>query len=206
MRRRHLLQGSATALLPASAHASTIHARPNIVYIHSHDSGRYLSPYKSGVPAPAIARLAQQGVLFHQVFSGAPVCSPSRAAMLTGQPAHRSGMNGLAHRGFSLNDPQQLIFRYLQRYGYGQSIPLIHPGDRIGSSTLTIDPDRLAAVVITDEPDRNAAFAEPDTTARQIAGHVMDLFEHEVKQGRLPPLSCRYRAVSGTLPMLCWRG
>ena len=118
MKRRHLSQASASTLLPASAHASTLQTRPNIVYIHSHDSGRYLSPYKSGVPAPAITHLAQQGVLFHQVFSGAPVCSPSRAAMLTGQPAHCSGMNGLAHRGFSLNDPRQLIFRSLQRYGY----------------------------------------------------------------------------------------
>lgn len=69
----------------------------------------------------------------------------------------------------------------------GQVIPLIHPGDRIGSGTLSIDLDRLAAVVITDEPDRNAPFAEPDGIARQIAGHVMEFFAHEVKQGRLPP-------------------
>ncbi|ARW49317.1 Succinyl-CoA:acetate CoA-transferase [Acetobacter pasteurianus] len=68
-----------------------------------------------------------------------------------------------------------------------QIIPLLHPGDRIGSGTLPIDIDRLAAVVVTDEPDRNAPFAEPDATARQIAGHVMDFLEHEVKQGRLPP-------------------
>lgn len=135
MKRRHLLQGSASALLPVSAHASTARTRPNIVYIHSHDSGRYLSPYKSGVPAPALARLAQQGVLFHQVFSGAPVCSPSRAAMLTGQPAHRSGMNGLAHRGFSLNDPRQLIFRYLQQYGYQAILT--------GMQHVAADPDTL---------------------------------------------------------------
>lgn len=69
----------------------------------------------------------------------------------------------------------------------GQVIPLMRPGDRIGSSTLPINLDRLAAVVITDEPDRNAPFAEPDTTAREIAGHVMEFFEHEVRQGRLPP-------------------
>lgn len=69
----------------------------------------------------------------------------------------------------------------------GQAIPLLRPGDRIGGGTLSIALDRLAAVVITDEPDRNAPFAEPDTTARQIAGHVMEFFEHEVRQGRLPP-------------------
>lgn len=70
---------------------------------------------------------------------------------------------------------------------HGQCIPLLHPRDRIGGEALSIDPDRLAAVVITDEPDRNAPFAEPDTTARQIAGHVMDFFDHEVRHGRLPP-------------------
>lgn len=69
----------------------------------------------------------------------------------------------------------------------GQIIPLLHPGDRIGNGTLAIDLNRLVAVVVTDEPDRNAPFVEPDTTARQIAGHVMEFFAHEVKQGRLPP-------------------
>ncbi|NHN89993.1 acetyl-CoA hydrolase/transferase family protein [Acetobacter conturbans] len=68
----------------------------------------------------------------------------------------------------------------------GQPIPLLHPGDRIGSGTLPIDTDRLAAVVVTDEPDRNAPFAEPDETARQIAGHVLEFLDHEVSQGRLP--------------------
>ena len=65
-------------------------------------------------------------------------------------------------------------------------IPLRHPADRIGATTLPINRDRLAAVVITDEPDRNAPFAQPDETARQIAGHVLDFLQYEVKKGRLP--------------------
>jgi N-sulfoglucosamine sulfohydrolase len=51
--------------------------RPNIVYIHSHDTGRYLSPYGQFVPSPNIERLAQEGVLFRKAFSAAPTCSPA---------------------------------------------------------------------------------------------------------------------------------
>ena len=78
--------------------------RPNVLYIHSHDTGRYVQPYGHAIPTPAMQRLAEQGVLFRQAFSAAPTCSPSRAGLLTGQCAHSAGMIGLAHRGFSLHD------------------------------------------------------------------------------------------------------
>jgi len=92
--------------------------RPNIIYIHSHDSGRYLSPYGQAVPTPNLQRLAQEGIVFRNAFSAAPTCSPSRAALLTGLYPHSSGMLGLAHRGFSLNDYQQHIVHTLKPAGY----------------------------------------------------------------------------------------
>lgn len=91
---------------------------PNIIYIHSHDSGRYLQPYGHSVPTPHLQRLASEGVLFRRAFSAAPTCSPSRAALLTGQCAHSSGMLGLAHRGFSLNDYNQHLVHALRTKGY----------------------------------------------------------------------------------------
>ncbi len=91
---------------------------PNILYLHSHDTGRYLEPYGFGVPAPNLRRLATEGVLFRQAFTAAPTCSPSRAALLTGQSAHASGMTGLAHRGFRLNDYKQHILYPLRGGGY----------------------------------------------------------------------------------------
>ena len=66
--------------------------RPNVLYLHSHDTGRYVQPYGYDVPTPNIQRLAEQGILFRQAFCAAPTCSPSRAALLTGQCAHSSGM------------------------------------------------------------------------------------------------------------------
>ena len=58
---------------------------PNIVYVHSHDTGRYVQPYGHPVPTPNIQRLANQGLLFRHAFCAAPTCSGSRACLLTGQ-------------------------------------------------------------------------------------------------------------------------
>jgi len=96
--------------------------RPNILYIHSHDTGRYLQPYGYAIPTPNIQRLADEGVLFRQAFCAAPTCSPSRAALLTGQCAHSSGMLGLAHRGFRLNDYGQHIINVLRPHGYTSAL------------------------------------------------------------------------------------
>ena len=79
-------------------------ARPNILYLHSHDTGRFVQPYGHQVPTPNIQRLADQGMLFREAFCAAPTCSGSRAALLTGQWTHTNGMTGLAHRGWMLND------------------------------------------------------------------------------------------------------
>ncbi|HHW08389.1 MAG TPA: sulfatase [Firmicutes bacterium] len=95
---------------------------PNIVYIHSHDTGRYIQPYGHAVPTPHLQALAEEGVLFRRAFCAAPTCSPSRAALLTGQAPHSSGMLGLAHRGFSLNDYSQHIVHTLRRTGYTSAL------------------------------------------------------------------------------------
>jgi N-sulfoglucosamine sulfohydrolase len=92
--------------------------RPNIVYLHSHDTGRYIQPYGHPVAMPNYQRLADEGVLFRQAFCAAPTCTPSRAALLTGQSPHASGLLGLAHRGFRLNDPKQHLAHTLKAVGY----------------------------------------------------------------------------------------
>lgn len=76
----------------------------NFVYIHTHDSGREMQLYGTSANNPALMKLAAESCLFRQAHCVAPTCSPSRAAMLTGITTHNSGMLGLAHRGFYLND------------------------------------------------------------------------------------------------------
>jgi arylsulfatase A-like enzyme len=53
-------------------------ALPNILYIHSHDTGRYVQPYGYQVPTPNIQHLADQGVLFREAFCASPTCSSTR--------------------------------------------------------------------------------------------------------------------------------
>ena len=91
---------------------------PNILYIHSHDTGRYIEPYGYPVATPHLQQLAEEGVVFRQAFCAAPMCSASRASLLTGMYPHSNGMFGLAHRGFSLHDYQQHVVHTLDKLGY----------------------------------------------------------------------------------------
>jgi succinyl-CoA:acetate CoA-transferase len=65
-------------------------------------------------------------------------------------------------------------------------IPLVHPGNRIGVPTMSVDPAKVVAVIETDDADRNTPFKPLDDESRLIAGHLLDFLENEVKQGRLP--------------------
>ena len=91
---------------------------PNILYIHSHDTGRYVQPYGYAVPTPNIQLLADQGVLFRQAFCAMPTCSGSRACLLTGQGGAGNGMLGLAHRGWVLHDYRHHLVHSLRGAGY----------------------------------------------------------------------------------------
>lgn len=105
-------------LSSAAVQAAMPKRQPNVLYIHAHDTGRYIQPYGHAVPTPNLQKFAEGGVLFRRAFCGAPTCSPSRAALLTGQSAHGSGMVGLAHRGFRLTDPRRHLASFLQSHGY----------------------------------------------------------------------------------------
>jgi len=119
--RRSFLQTLA-GTTAASALAQTPTGRPNVLYIHSHDTGRYLQPYGHAVPAPNLQRLAESGVLFRHAFNAAPTCSPSRASLLTGMCPHSNGMLGLAHRGFGLANYKQHIAHTLRAAGYSSAL------------------------------------------------------------------------------------
>jgi N-sulfoglucosamine sulfohydrolase len=115
---------------------------PNILYLHSHDTGRYVQPYGHQVPTPNIQRLADQGMLFREAYCAAPTCSGSRASLLTGQWTHTNGMTGLAHRGWTLNDYSHHILHTLRDAGYWSGL--------IGEQHLSVDPDTLGYDHVVD--------------------------------------------------------
>jgi len=139
--------------------------RPNILYINSHDTGRYVQPYGHAVPTPTIQALAEEGVLFRQAFCAAPTCSPSRAALLTGCYPHQNGMIGLAHRGFRLHDPGRHLAHTLRKAGYFTALAGVQhviEGDRV--SELGYD-----VILAGDRQSAHSAAAEffPDPGSRQ---------------------------------------
>ena len=98
--------------------AKMVNKRPNIILMHSHNTGTFVQPYGHSVPTPNLQRLAEEGVLFRNTFSAAPTCSPSRASFLTGLYPHSAGMLGLAHRGFRMDDYDRHIVNILRGNDY----------------------------------------------------------------------------------------
>jgi arylsulfatase A len=70
---------------------------PNIIHIFADDLGYGdLSCFgATDIKTPNIDRIAGEGLRFTEFYSAAPVCSPSRAGLLTGRLPQRMGINGV---------------------------------------------------------------------------------------------------------------
>lgn len=91
--------------------AAAKEARPNVIVIVIDDLGRNdLGCYGSKFfQTPRIDALAQQGARFTQAYANCPVCSPTRAAILTGRhPARLHLTDWLPGRG---DKPDQMLAR-----------------------------------------------------------------------------------------------
>lgn len=70
--------------------------KPNVVYIVFDDTGfSDFGCYGSEINSPNIDRLAEGGLRYNQ-FNVTPLCSPTRAALLTGRNAHAVGLGYIA--------------------------------------------------------------------------------------------------------------
>lgn len=90
----------------------------NVIYIHTHDLGDWISPLGKAVETPNLEALAAEATVFTNAHAAAPTCSPSRAALLTGTTPHQAGMFGLAHRGFTLERTEFHLANVLKEAGY----------------------------------------------------------------------------------------
>ena len=100
-----------------SIQGGTVVTKPNILFIFP-DQLRYGALACSGnriIRTPAIDRLAREGVVYDQAFSGCPICSPYRGQLLTGRYSH---VNGVMCNEYRLFDGQYTIARALKDAGY----------------------------------------------------------------------------------------
>lgn len=80
-----------------SAGTPPFRTRPHIVMVVADDLGvGEVSSYGAGdIQTPALDRLARDGARFTQFYANSPVCSPSRAALLTGKHPPMVGVPGV---------------------------------------------------------------------------------------------------------------
>lgn len=123
---KHLF--SLLILIACASHALASE-RPNIIFIFADDwgwgdLGCHGHPY---VKTPNIDRLAKEGTDFHRFSVASGVCSPSRAAVMTGHFPARYGIDGhFAQVALNqkrnmpdwLNPGAPLLTRFLQQAGY----------------------------------------------------------------------------------------
>ncbi|MHC4387770.1 MAG: sulfatase-like hydrolase/transferase [Planctomycetota bacterium] len=110
-----------TAKSPLAHPSVTVADQPNVLILMT-DQQRFDSLGCYGgtvVDTPNIDRLAEEGALFEYCYSPCPVCTPSRASMLTGRSV-------LGHGVYKLHDilpnGQILLPRWLQSIGYETSL------------------------------------------------------------------------------------
>jgi arylsulfatase A-like enzyme len=102
---------------PTPGRAETVQARaPNIIFIMSDDHAAHaISAYGSRlIKTPNIDRLGKEGMRFRNCFVTNSICTPSRAAILTGKYSHINGVPVFNH----IDSSQAMIQKYLQQAGY----------------------------------------------------------------------------------------
>ena len=98
--------------------------RPNILFIMSDDHattamGCYGLRLAALNPTPVLDSLAQNGMVFDQVFCANSICAPSRATILTGQYSHVNGVLGF---DTGLATEQQYLPSELSKLGYQTAV------------------------------------------------------------------------------------
>lgn len=104
--------------LSGSVHAFADEAtRPNIIFVMADDMGWGQTGYRQHpvLATPNLDRMAAGGLRFERFYAGGPVCSPTRASVLTGRSPDREGV--LSH-GYALRLQEKTIAQALKSAGY----------------------------------------------------------------------------------------
>ncbi len=82
--------------------------RPNIILIMTDDQGWGQTSYYNHpvLKTPNLDKMAENGLRFDRFYAGAPVCSPTRASVLTGRASVRTGVPS---HGYALRKQEKVL-------------------------------------------------------------------------------------------------
>lgn len=92
-------------------------SRPNIIFVMADDMGWGQTGYRGHpvLKTPNLDAMAANGLRFERFYAGNPVCSPTRATVLTGRTNERAGV--MTH-GYALRLQEKTIAQALKGAGY----------------------------------------------------------------------------------------
>ena len=100
-----------------SAAAANADQRPNVVLVMADDQGWGQTGYYNHpiLKTPNLDAMAANGLRFDRFYAAGPVCSPTRASVLTGRTHDRTGV--VAH-GYALHRQERTVAQAMQKAGY----------------------------------------------------------------------------------------
>lgn len=149
--------------------------KPNIVFILADDLGYkdlgcYGNPYNQ---TPVLDSLARQGLRFTQAYAACPVCSPSRAAILTGKhPVRLQLTNFLV--GERIDSTSRLLPAEWRRYLPGSEVTLAERLREQGYATGMVGKWHLGSA------DSLTPTAQGFNYERQISKNGLDYYNYSI--------------------------
>ena len=119
--------------------------RPNILLIMADDLGLAdLRLYdKDGLSTPYIDQLASEGVKFSQAYVTSPICSPSRASIVTGRYAQRFGFEYQMHDRYLKNRLEYFAFKHFMNIAPWYPKWMVEVPDREAILKQGLPPDEI---------------------------------------------------------------
>ena len=94
-----------------------LYSKPNIILVMTDDQGWGQTGYMNHpvLKTPNLDKMAENGICFKRFYAGGPVCSPTRATVLTGRTHDRTGV---FNHGYALRLQEKTISKALLKAGY----------------------------------------------------------------------------------------
>ena len=112
-----MFKGLFTVLALAASVPGVFAAKPNVILVMADDQGWGQTGYHNhpALKTPHLDAMAANGLRFDRFYAGGPVCSPTRATVLTGRTHDRTGV---FDHGYALRLQEKTLGQAMKNAGY----------------------------------------------------------------------------------------